>query len=319
MVLSISNPPTAPRVQPAPQAQPAPRALPAPRERPARAHARPFVPLTPAGSGCGVARTKSNASAPGAHRLLVVSVAPPPLLRTPTVVLQREYDARCGYDHRLRREGGNYAHWLYDNYEALPPFMAFVHGHAVAWHQPSALPVLVRVAEELVELLERAGGECGAEGLFVPLGTTMTAQWCKHVAQPTPFGRVLRHTYAAWLEPDLPPPLPCLQAELGAQFVVSRSRVRARPRAFYRRLAEYTATCTPDRDGMYARAGEPKPDRLQPEHCFHNMLEYAWHVIFGQPPCDAERVPSPREQSRRWAWRHPGGRLFRGLLPYRGT
>jgi len=197
--------------------------------------------------------------------------------------------------------------------------MAFVHGHAVAWHQPSALPVLVRVAEELVELLERAGGECGAEGLFVPLGTTMTAQWCKHVAQPTPFGRVLRHTYAAWLEPDLPPPLPCLQAELGAQFVVSRSRVRARPRAFYRRLAEYTATCTPDRDGMYARAGEPKPDRLQPEHCFHNMLEYAWHVIFGQPPCDAERVPSPREQSRRWAWRHPGGRLFRGLLPYRGT
>lgn len=223
-------------------------------------------------------------------RLLVVSVAPPPPLHAPVVVLQEMFR---GVDHRNRREGANYAQWLLEQYDVLPEYALFVHGHWQAWHQRRSLDELVRAVKALIRALERT--PCRGD-LYASI-TPVRHEWCHHMVEHTEFGQTLNSTFMRWLYPELPAPAPCLQSESSAQFVVSRRRIRAHPRAFYARLYNYTQACPP-----YGESVAP----TRRERCFHNLLEYSWHVIFGQPALDGAAMTDTRE-------------LFLGLLPYRGA
>jgi hypothetical protein len=143
------------------------------------------------------------------------------------------------------REASSYIRYIIDNYENLPNYMAFIHGHEFAYHQKLG-PILeliegVSLHRETYVTLNGGHGPCKI--------------WPQLCEEHWP------HVFEKWLGPcpELPP---CL--DTSAQFVVSRHLIRKHPKEMYEDA--YTHLMT-HKDTYHAGC----------------MYEYMWHFLFGKP------------------------------------
>lgn len=136
------------------------------------------------------------------------------------------------------REAMTYLTFIIDNYEKLPDYNVFVHGHNVSWHQERPMPIMLRaldlhVVKEhgWISLRCATGGSCDVGMKAHPLKQT----WFPIIE------KTIKNLYEYAYKPADPwyEPLP---EELGAaccaQFAVTREQIRTKPLEFYLRLRE---------------------------------------------------------------------------------
>lgn len=157
----------------------------------------------------------------------------PPAIRPTTVIPNRG------------REASSYIRYIIDNYNNLPNYMAFIHGHEFAHHQKLG-PILdlidtTPLHSDTFVTLNSEPGPCKI--------------WPKLCKDHWP------HVFEKWFGscPSVPP---CLDA--GAQFVVSKELIRKHPKAMYKDA--YTHLMK-HRDTYHAGC----------------LYEYTWHFLFGKP------------------------------------
>jgi len=139
------------------------------------------------------------------------------------------------------REASSYLRYILDNYDSLPEHVAFIHGHEDAWHHKKG-PVLPQIEHATL-----------VPGMYVSLNYEM--------GQPLSMNSIRHdwHVVEPWLGP-LPKDPPC--APGCAQFIVSRDRIRSRPKQLYQAMYAYILHPGHDHYGI---------------GCFY---EYIWHYIF---------------------------------------
>ena len=165
------------------------------------------------------------------------------------------------------KESTAYLKYIIENYDNLPEAMAFIHGHETSYHQRHKRPLL--------EVIEGANWEKYG---FIPLNNNTLAcdfkddtfvkktpsMWtpCYFLRLYTFFqklcipvcGEEFPRENSPWLH------------DQGAQFVVTRERIRANPKMLY--------------EGWY----HIFTHNLDFSEEFGYILEKCWHVTFGEPP-----------------------------------
>ena len=166
-------------------------------------------------------------------------------------------------------EASAFLKFIVDYYDALPRAMVFLHGHRYAYHMEDVLGLLA-------DLDVASFDYCNLN----------FAVWGTH---EDPERRLLYDdTHRPWLEAHLGPLPPLLFDRCCAQFLVTRDRVRARPRAFYEAALAHA---------YYDVEPLPEGDK-EANRQIGLLFEWLWHHIFGEPPVDpdvADIVPDIEE------------------------
>lgn len=166
------------------------------------------------------------------------------------------------------REANVYLTYIIDNYESLPPTIAFVHSHEdgfpQAWHTDAPNYSNVESLQSLNLDFVQRNGYANLRCISIP-GCPDEIQPFR---QPYEEYRTSEHAYAeAWRHlfsnDDVPNVVgtPCC-----AQFAVSRDQVRMRPLEFYTKAHHWLLETSLDDDTS------------------GRVFEYMWHIIFGQEP-----------------------------------
>lgn len=163
-------------------------------------------------------------------------------------------------------EAGVFLYWIIDNYDRLPPNMAFVHGHRVSHHTYQL---------DIVAALKAV--RWGSAD-FIPLNVHMYQRCDSEKPE-------FKDIELVWprLFKDLAPTMPAyFQSWCCAQFVVTRKAVRSRSKAFYENIYAWVTN-----------TGPYKNDLPVTSFISSRVLEQTWHMIFGMPavsemipPCD---------------------------------
>jgi Protein of unknown function (DUF3431) len=141
-----------------------------------------------------------------------------------------------------------YLKYIIDNYDTLPPVVAFVHGHEFAYHHKHPLHIL-----DLIENLDVKG--------YISLNGTWRT--IPNIDDPNHDFIKLRK-YWHLIEPVVGPYPPMYGiACANSQFLVTRERIRRVPLAFYKHWYDQVL-----KDGTIY---------------IQTFFEYTWHVIFGEP------------------------------------
>lgn len=151
------------------------------------------------------------------------------------------------------REASAYLKYIIDNWDALPQYVAFVHGHKTAWHQ---------AYEDLLEVIKCAKYK---EHDFISLNHNYEDNRRFDENHP------LFEFWKEHFEPFLNRPMPkYVLHDCCAQFIVARSRIKANPLEAYKHW--YKATTEAEDDWQVGV-----------------WFEYMWHVIFGEPDVVSEQ------------------------------
>ena len=159
----------------------------------------------------------------------------------------------------LGRESSAYLQFIVDNYDKLPDYMAFIHGHETAWHQ--ARPIL-----DAIRL-----GRWRDHKEYYSLNTRCTNDW--DMNDPDFGGHSARFVREMWDElfKDLLGPKPTrLSSACCAQFITTREAIRRIP----------LATWTKWRDFCFSREHLDHDGGYMAGICF----EFTWHMTLGQHP-----------------------------------
>ena len=127
----------------------------------------------------------------------------------------------------IGREGHTFYTHIVNNYESLPSYICFVQGHPFD-HFPIFLDVL--------NVIRRTKGKCLQNRSFVPLSNRLircTLDGCRY--HP---GLPLHRVYNTLFGHDKVNPPPHIDFGPGGQFIVSRQRILARPKAFYQQIVQ---------------------------------------------------------------------------------
>lgn len=116
------------------------------------------------------------------------------------------------------REGHTYYHHIVENYDSLPEFTAFVQAFPFD-HSPSLFSGLTRPPQQPFTWLSEQ------------LIDYTFSQGCRH-HPGLPLREVYRYLF------DAEPPTHPVVFGAGAQFIVSKDRIRQRPKAFYQRIVD---------------------------------------------------------------------------------
>ena len=194
--------------------------------------------------------------------------------RFPALVYEKRADraaaaGRHGVPRNTANEASAFLKFIVDYYDALPRAMVFLHGHRYAYHMEDVLGLLA-------DLDVASFDYCNLN----------FAVWGTH---EDPERRLLYNdTHRPWLEAHLGPLPPLLFDRCCAQFLVTRDRVRARPRAFYEAALAHA---------YYDVEPLPEGDK-EANRQIGLLFEWLWHHIFGEPPVDpdvADIVPDIEE------------------------
>jgi hypothetical protein len=170
------------------------------------------------------------------------------------------------------KEASVYLKYIIENYDSLPDHVAFIHGHKTAWHQyyPNSLLELIECAN-----VQKYG--------FVSLNNWV--RMYPFADEDTGKQRI----ESLWDEFELPMPKPpnmhTIACPLGAQFIVARERILARPLELWQK--------------WYDKVIEGEGD------LFPTFFELVWAMIFGEPwTCKTQRD---------WFSCYSGGTMMWGL------
>lgn len=173
-----------------------------------------------------------------------------------------------------------YLTFIIDNYDSLPDYTVFAHGHGRAWHQPEPLPM--KVAALNLDVLDEEGYinlRCGTapgcqEQWYMNMQHTPTGDNRPAARLLPQFWRMLFHDDAG--SPDEMMPAP---KELGvaccAQFAVTRQAILNKSLAFWKKMRR-----------PLERDLEELRDELGgglDSYTMGLLYEKLWHVVFGKP------------------------------------
>jgi hypothetical protein len=152
------------------------------------------------------------------------------------------------------REANAYLKFIVDYYSNLPQLIAFVHAHRTSWHQrdPSDIVIALRALQ-------------WNKYTYMPLNSVVTSATYK----ANTGDEQAAANYEFWqtfLQDKLgPPPTNGIKTYCCATFVVKREAILVHPKEFYLRINDYIT------NSRYST------------HITSRLLEYTWHVIFGEP------------------------------------
>lgn len=187
------------------------------------------------------------------------------------VPIDKAIKKRFNYEpliYNIGFEASSYLHYIIQHYNDLPPYIAFIHGHASAWHQRHPLGILgaIRTAKRkefgYISLNVKTHPD---DGVYDLLG--------RH--KSTVANIILRqhwdNVFKPYLEMDLPN---YLCHDSCAQFIVSRDVVLRHPPEAYHKWFDFANT---------------RSTIEYPNKAYAVALEFIWHVIFGEQPVCPQR------------------------------
>jgi nucleoside-diphosphate-sugar epimerase len=148
--------------------------------------------------------------------------------------------------------------YIIKNYESLPDYVAFLHGHETAWHQVHAKP-----------MLEVISGAKIYKHDYIPLNNFYRLYPFHNEIQNVPNvpGLMLKHHCEILGFPRLPDNYP-INVPIGCQFIVSKKRILRVPKhqweSWYKLLISS--------EGDYIKT-------------WPIVFEYIFHIILGEDPC----------------------------------
>lgn len=172
------------------------------------------------------------------------------LLPFPFTVVSRAGIAQDVWPNK-GREVSAYLEWLTANYDKLPDYSVFLHGHQHSWH----------CCRKMDEILR--------ETTFSRDYYNLNNERCL-VIRERPYERAITTTIGAELEPILGCRIPVDELVLNccAQFYVSRDAIRRHPTTTYQRLFDWLR------------------DTNHESYPIAYVFEYLWHFIFTGNPVD---------------------------------
>ena len=165
-------------------------------------------------------------------------------------------------------EASSYLHYIINHYNDLPAYMAFIHGHEHAWHQQHPLGIFGAITTAKIteyQFVSLNVKTHPGDGRVYDLDS-------EHINTPM---RLLEQHWDTVFKPFIGTDLPrrfCHDS--CAQFIVSRKAVLRHPIEAYKTWLAYVNTpSTPE----------------VPNKEYAAVLEFVWHIIFGEPPICNDR------------------------------
>lgn len=184
-------------------------------------------------------------------------------------------DPKCSLSFNKGREAGSFLKFIIEYYDALPKHVAFIHGHEETYHQ--------RLPFGILEAIDRAKkdkyGYISLNNLLQVTGEDFeNTQFSIPVAKDTWVSEygvwvhpLIKSAWDEYFKPMLGYECPKnMRYECCAQFIVSRDAILRHPKSAYEKLFKFVTD----------------PDKDDYKNGF--VLEFTWHMIFGEPPdmCD---------------------------------
>ena len=178
----------------------------------------------------------------------------------PIVVCQKTdtvTGATCDTEN-LGREASSYLKFILQNYDRLPRYVAFLHGHETAWHQ----------RENIVQRLNRFAAESCPKG-YITLNNNWI--WNTEGNSTVDLARTDKLGYSdvwGYLFQEELGPAPTEDAyfdhDCCAQFIVSREAILRHDKKSYQKWYDFLMQ--------------------EPKNTWRTILfEHVWHMIFGEP------------------------------------
>lgn len=172
-------------------------------------------------------------------------------------------DPKCSLSVNRGREASSFLTWIIENYDALPPHVAFIHGHQHAWHQN--VPLLEAIDRARVEAYDYINLNVKLQSKVLDKDALARHPSRARDSQVGHEGHEqLKRHWDRVFAPIIKKPFPeHLRFMCCAQFVVSARAIRRHPKAVYQRLLDLV---------MDESAGTDFQVGV--------MLEFVWHMLF---------------------------------------
>ena len=155
-------------------------------------------------------------------------------------------------------EASSYIKFIYENYNNLPKYVAFIHGHEDAWHQKKNILNVIQNRDEWINKE------------YYGLNEFITGDWKKNSTSGQSRYPVLEKIWDKYFKTQLQLDLPDeLNSDCCAQFIVKRENILKHSLETYKLwldllLEDYKQYNIDNKDIAFG-------------------FEMVWHVIFGQP------------------------------------
>jgi hypothetical protein len=184
-------------------------------------------------------------------------------------------DSSCTLNENFGREASSYLTYIINNYDNLPEYMAFLHGHEEAYHQKNPLGILKAIEMAKIDEYDYISLNNEIQAIILEPGLTFDRNNPSFVFKEQDMQHYLmRRVWKDLYEPYLGYPFPeKIRCERSAQFIVSKKAVLNRPKKMYEDLLHFLSY------------GEKEFGILA-----SFVLEFSWHMIFGEKPdmCDTD-------------------------------
>jgi hypothetical protein len=162
----------------------------------------------------------------------------------------------CKIDVNRGREASSYLKFIIDNYNHLPKYIAFIHGHESSWHQK----------HNVIKALKCARYTDPNNG-FISLNNHKYEKRFVNGKDNIGWGKVMLKEWNTLFRPFLnrDPPV-MIHHDCCAQFVVSRNRILARPLEAYKTWFNALISTK----------------NKEEDYILGVVFEYLWPLIFGE-------------------------------------
>lgn len=171
-----------------------------------------------------------------------------------------------------------YLTYILDNYDSLPDYMVFIHGHSRAWHQPEPIPMKLTSLnftaldlEHYINLRCTTNPGCD-ETTFIDATHVHDGESRIQAKLMPGFWRTMfPESLSYW---GMGPPPSAIGVPCCAQFALTRAAVQLRPKEFYRM---YRRPLERDLHEYKNSIGEGLDS-----YTVGILYEKTWHMVFGK-------------------------------------
>jgi len=193
-----------------------------------------------------------------------------------------EANDSCSIDINLGREASSFLMYIINNYNNLPDFIAFIHGHEHTFHQKHPYGILRAIETARLDKYEYISLNVLIQSIIYQEGLEFERNKPR-IDYVSDIAHILmKDIWPIIYEPELGYSFPeTLRYHRSAQFIVSRNKILAHPIEFYKKLYDFVID----------------PQSFLPNSNYNDFnssctLEFSWHMIFGLSPDFCETDPN---------------------------
>ena len=167
------------------------------------------------------------------------------------------------------------------NYDNLPEYIAFIHGHETAPHQYHPDGILNAIDSANLNNYEYISLNNRLQSIIYDKNMRFDRNHPDDIYQITDVAHVLmKKAWPIIYQPELGIPFPeKLRYQQSAQFIVSRNKIYSHPKEFYEKLYRFVT---------YPYDIDPQTT----DYISACVLEFSWHMIFGEKPDMCDTAPN---------------------------